>query len=933
MISFLEQIAASVSKEDLPYLYKRCYIFPTKRAAIHFSDFLKKRHPEADFILPETITIQEFITSYSSFIIKDDWYLLLELYQIQHALTQTHQALEKFLPWGKLILKDFDECDKYLVDAVQLFSVLKAHKEIDETFAISEETRRYIEQFILTSSSQKENTYKAEFIKTWSQLGEMYALLQERLRQQHFAYEGMAYREVLENLKDGSLQLPFESISFCGFNALSVCEEEIFKAVAHRYHTEFWWDADEHFMQNRLHEAGNFLREYQQKFGGKNSHWISSHELEQHKNIQIIGVSSDIGQAQLTAQLLSQEVAERTAIVLCNEHLLTPLLYSIDNNKVNITMGYSVTQSELYLFLLALLNLKCNARMTESNVDFYHKDIQVLSEHAYLRGQINNKTDLDKILPLFVPYMPEQVLREFFPETILQTPEQPVSILKNILLTISALPARDAYFMPVKEALTQRLKELISLLEPLSSVIINRSALPFLVKQFIGSAKIPFETNTENQIQVMGFLETRILDFDHLYILSLNDDKLPGTNKINSFIPYNLRKGFGLPTFEQFDGINAYHFYRLLKRATNVHLLYNNQASDNAGEKSRFIRQIQHDLCTASNRIAEYIATYDLSTSGFVISEAAEVSLLKIEKTPETTALLRERKFSPSALKVYIKCPVQFYLKYVAGIDEPEELEEEIDASIFGQILHKVLELIYQPFLNKSLSAEVITSFADIHLLRNQIKAACEELKLPKEVTQGSNRLHLKIIERIVQKILGNDATDKHLQVIHTEEKFIWNGLRLEDGTYATIQGTFDRIDRIDAQRVRIVDYKTGHIELPAFPDMEDEGGVQAFLDVLFTFQKKDYSAAFQGILYALMYYKLFNCTQIYVAYHHAKKMKDGMSYLNDRQPIPLTLLLQFEQRLSSLVSNIIYKEPFFVQSEQEDAYQYSVYSNLLGID
>lgn len=930
MIAFLEKIAESVTKENLPYLYTRCYIFPTKRAAIYFTNFLKEKHKEENFILPETITIQEFITRYSSFIIKDDWYLLLELFQIQNELTNTHQPLEKFLPWGKLILKDFDECDKYLVNAAQLFSVLKAHKEVDAAFSISEETKKYIEQFILTTSTkEKESIFKENFIKTWSLLGETYALFKTKLTATNFAYEGMAYREVFEKLEDQSLKLPYSKISFCGFNALSVCEERIFKTIEQNYDTEFWWDTDEHFMNNKLHEAGNFLRDYEKKFSNEiNNDWPKDSELKKDKQINIVGISSNIGQTQYVAQNLINKEEETTAIVLCDEHLLSPLLYTVDASNANITMGYSISQSELYLFTNALLNFYGNARISEKQTEFYHKDISALSEHIYFKKEITEKEKLDNLLPFFVPYMPQDILAEFFPAAVLQQIGNSTDILKTVIKTINKLHIKDNYFYPIKDAITTQLNGLLQSLEE-KNISLDRNALSFTVKQFISSIKVPFETNTKSNIQIMGFLETRILDFDNLFILSLNDDNLPGTNKTISFIPYNLRKGFGLPTFEQFDGVNAYHFYRLLKRAKNIHLLYNNQISDNASEKSRFIRQIQHDLDTKENTINEYIATFDDATHQLVL----ENKLLQIKKTPEITASLRERKFSPSALKVYIKCPVQFYLKYVASINEPEELSEEIDAAVFGQILHKVLELTYQPYLKTKIDASKISSFTVIAFLRNKIKEACNELKLPKEITQGSNKLQLKIIERIAQKILENDASNESLFILHTEEKFIWENLKLEDGTFAAVQGTFDRIDKLSENAVLILDYKTGSIELPKFPSTDDDESIQSFLDSLFIFDKKDYSAAFQGILYALMYYKLYNCTEIYVGYHHAKKMKDGISYLNEQQLIPVELLLHFEKRLSLLVSSILYKDSFFTQSENENAYQYSVYGDLLGLD
>jgi hypothetical protein len=241
------------------------------------------------------------------------------------------------------------------------------------------------------------------------------------------------------------------------------------------------------------------------------------------------------------------------------------------------------------------------------------------------------------------------------------------------------------------------------------------------------------------------------------------------------------------------------------------------------------------------------------------------------------------------------------------------------------------LELIYLPHKNKPLSAAEILSFTRVDFLQAQVKLACQELDLPKEITQGSNQLYLKVIERIVQKILTNDSKEAPLQILYLEEKFIWDKLKLEDGSFATIQGTFDRVDKIDNDTIRIIDYKTGNIELPTFPDLSSNDDITKFLDKLFVFDKKDYGAAFQGILYALMYYKLFDCKKIYVAYHHTKKMKNGLTYLHEQQIIPIELLLLFEKRLAELVSNIIYKEPYFIQTENDKAYDYSAFAWLFS--
>ncbi len=929
MEAFLERIANHVSKENLPYLYSSCYIFPTKRAALYFSDYLQKKFPEENFILPETHTIQEFITQFSSLTIKDDWDILFDTYLIQHELTGIEQPLDKFIPWGKMILKDFDECDKYLVNVEQLFSLLSTQKKIDDSFVLSEETKRYIEQFILTASTKenkKENKLRSEFVKTWSQLGDIYAKLQERLLKEQSAYEGMAYKEVLDKLQSGKLQLPYQKIAFCGFNALSVCEEKIFEAIAQAYETAFWWDADSQFMDNTFHEAGNFLRNYKTKFSGENSHWVMDSSPVNEKKINIAGISSSIGQAEFIANELENKQEGTTAVVLCDEYLLSPLLYSIKDEDYNITMGYAASQSEVYLFTNLLLSLYGNAIDKGEKYVYYHKDIKALCDHVYLKNSNLHGKGFREDIALHIPYMPEETLANYLPKNILGVPKDAVKILRKVSSILNDLKETDNYFFSVRNVISLELDRLAQTLEE-KGIQLQQRSLSFIVKQFLSPLKVPFETNKESKVQIMGFLETRILDFENLYIISLNDNNLPGTNKTNSFIPYNLRKGFGLPTFEQFDGVNAYHFYRLLKRAKNIHLLYNNQLGDNASEKSRFIRQLEHEYTKTDEIISEYIV--DIEDPEIV---EQPTTLLNVVKTADMTEHLRKKRFSASSLKIYIQCPLQFYLKYVAGIKEPNELTEEIDAAIFGNLLHKVLELTYKPYQDSLLGADQIVQLADNKALHKVILEACLDKEIPKAITQDSNQLQLKIIEQIAQKIILNDAATAPLQVIHTETEFNWDKLILQDGSTVSIFGTIDRVDKISEHAIRIIDYKTGKIELPK-SNLDTMEGIETFLDILFSYKDKDYSAVFQGIFYALIYYKLHDCREIYVGYHHAKKMKSGITYLNQQQPIPIKLLERFEEKLSELISNIIYKEPYFTQSENNAAYKYSPYANLLGLD
>ena len=928
-MGFLEHIAGSVSKESLPYLYKRCFIFPTQRSCYQFHQLLRKRFSDESFIYPEIITIQNFIRRFADDAVSDEFTLLSVLYPLHETLTNTQQSFDKFIPWGQQILKDFDEIDKYLVKAAQLFSAVTAQKQLEEDFDLSEETKQYLDDFLNTIDEKKAGLYQQEFLKTWKVLGDLYPQFQKALREKRISYEGMAYREIIEKLQSQQLQFPYEQIHFCGFNAFSNSEEKLVQILSEQYHLETWWDAEDSFMQNTYHEAGNFLRRYKILFTGEKHHWISEGSSPEEKMITITGIASDIGQAVYAAHKTAGSSQENSCIVLCDEHLLIPLLGYLPSNDINITMGFPVIHSAAFMAVSHLLNLLRNAKTSENSRVFYYKDIMTLADDPYLSALFTDIRSLKEEVAYSVPYISLTTLLKFGKETelinILKCDTQSVVLLDHIIRVLQTLSSPDNYFTLPKEYI---LKELYSIRQQIeeSSMEISVSGLCRIIPLYFSSARIPFDSNRESPIQIMGFLETRLQDFETVTILSLNDDILPGTNRTNTFIPYNIRRSFGLPTFEQFDGINSYHFYRLLKRAKNIELIYNNALSDNASERSRFIRQIEYEW----NGETHPIVVQQLNAETQLVHTIP--NHLSIPKTERIKTALRSMEFSPSSLKLYLNCPVQFYLKYIAGIREPDELQADPDAAQFGNVLHHAMELLYQPLIGKKITSELIGKMLKEKTFSAFLDEGAEKAGIPKSLFHGKNKLQWRILERIGTKILESDASETDFELQGTETELLFDKIKLNDGSWATLKGKIDRIDKLHNGSIRIIDYKTGKVELAKFPKDNSEKEMNNFFSKIFHETATDHSITLQGLIYALLYNKTNPGNDVIIGFYKATDLSSGIHYLNEGISIPEWLLEEFEKRLGLLLSEIIYEKDSFEMSEDKNAYAYSPYGDLLGL-
>jgi hypothetical protein len=912
-MSFIEQIVDHTLKHhQLEDLKGQLYLFPSKRAVLQFYNILKKKTPNTAYLLPKAQTIQEFFLEMSNVIIADELFLLQKLYTIHERITQNQQTFHQFISWGKLILKDFDEIDKYLVDTNYFFNVLQAHKNIDEHYALDELAEEYLKLFYNNIENEKQGIFYEDFVKTWQYLGQMYQELQQELRHMNLAYEGMAYRKLVTDIIEQKIKIRKSKIIFCGFNAFTTCEEKLLDTLILQNNVETWWDIDPVFMENKLHEAGNFLRIYAQKYIGKEHHWCA--DTIEHKKINIVSIPSNIGQIHYTKHAIDYN--NNNCIVLCDETMVDYCLPIFDKEMVNITMGKNIKNSNVFNIVQAYLLCLQNIKTIENATYIYSEDLVNLfsfQEFSNLNRASKQFNIISKYnFPINIKSLSSYIDDEFI-INIFQTLESK-EILENTILLIDYLPKTHTNENHIAQFLKEKISELHKIID--YQVITSIKDITSIFQNYISNQTIAFETNRKSPTQIMGFLETRLQDFDNLYILNLNDNRLPGTNKSNSFIPYNLRKSFALPTFDQFDGINAYHFYRLLKRANHIYLIYNSSSLDADNEKSRFIKQIEYEFDKNVSIISEQ-ATNMLSVKN--IKQTTDIS---IQKTQDILERLKTIQYSASSLNTYLTCPVQFYLKYILRIEEPDELKPSKEAADFGTLLHRILELYYTK--NKQTTSNL--DKAELDVIINQ---AIADLGYSTTYFLGKNALTKKILEKLTFDILAIDV-QTNFNIMSLEHS-LETTIKINEHQIK-IKGKIDRIDKVQ-DKIRIIDYKTGNVVLCDFPIIDDEKGIDIFFQKTFNQTNTMFKEVFQGLLYAWLYRRNYPDAKIIIGYFTAKKLQDGINFLNNGKEIDNKILDLFEEKLVQLLHEILYVNKSFVISNNSKAYQYATaYKELLLI-
>lgn len=943
MESFLKLVAADLYKHTEGNLAHTAVVFPNKRAGLFFNEYLAQES-DSPIWSPAYVSISELFRSLSPWEVGDPVKLVCELYKIFRRETQSTETLDDFYFWGEMLISDFDDADKNKVDTDKLFSNLQDLRNImdDYTF-IDDEQEEAIRQFFQNFSIERRTALKERFISLWDVLGNIYKGFRESLASQNIAYEGMMYRHVIEHLDVD--KLPYEKYVFVGFNVLNKVEHTLFTQLRDAGKAVFYWDYDEFYRrENRqavTHEAGEFIRRNLRDFPSPLPDELFNN-LSKPKEVHYIASSTENAQARYLPQWIRNNLTtpeKETAVVLCNEALLQPVLHSLpaEVKHVNITMGFPLSQTPVYSFLTALLELHTHGFNFKSG-RYTFQSVVTLLKHPYTRQLTGQAELLEKELTRnnrFYPLPGELGKDEFLTQLftplsgnlnlcirLSETLQQVAGIYQT---NTSGTGDTDAFNQLYRESLFKAyttINRFRTLIEE-DELTVQPETFRRLLVKVLSATNIPFHGEPAIGMQVMGVLETRNLDFRHLVLLSVNEGQLPKSGGDSSFIPYNLRKAFGMTTIEHKIAVYAYYFYRLLQRAERITLMYNTSSDGlNRGEWSRFMLQF---LIEWPHPITRQFLEAGQSPQG--------TSPITVEKTPDVMRRMQslfdvranpKAKFSPSALNYYLDCPLKFYYRYVAGLSAPDEVSAEIDSATFGSIFHYAAEHIYKDLTTHG---KVIHKEALETLLRNEVKlqdyvdAAFKELffhvpQNEKPEYNGVQLINSAVIARYLKQLLQNDLRYAPFTFVASEiEVDEPIDIQTPKGVIKSrIGGIIDRMDSKDGT-LRIVDYKTGgdadtppNVESLFVPDKKRSNYVfQTFLYAAILCRKQPTMKIAPALLYIHR-----AATETYspvIQMGEPRKPKEAVEDFSNYEK-------EYRERLQGLLEEIFHPEKSFTQTE-----------------
>lgn len=872
MTSFLNIVAKDLLLKHGEDLSSITIVFPNKRASLFFNAELASLCDKPIWS-PNYTTISELFSSQTSLLLADRIQLICELHKSYTKITGSTETLEQFYNWGELMLADFDDVDKHLAQADKVFMLLSNIHELDSVEYLTPEKQEAIRRFFSNFSLDHNSELKKRFLQLWNKIEEIYNDYRDRLFSQGIAYEGMLYRFVIENVLPGlesslahdsshsddrsqtdnrsrSTLFAESQYVFIGFNLLNTVEERLFTYLKKNHNARFYWDFDHHYMQksdgsdasganssdNRYTpDAGKYISQYLGCFPNELS--LDNPVYKQFSNKQdvaIVSATTEDIQARYISQWLTPEriaAGRKTAIVMADESLLETVLHCLppEVRHVNITCGYPLEKSpvaSLVRLVMALYQRKVNTLHS----------INGILQHPYAKYISSNFEELFDNLngsKIFYPTNEDLAIDEAFAQffTPLTNTNNGVEINER-LIWITKHIARNTN--PEDNFTNEALYRLYTILNRLSAQSLEDMPLTLygkLLNQIIKSTTIPFHGEPIDGIQIMGILETRSLDFDNILLLSCNEGNMPAKLNDSSFIPHSIRKGYSLTTIDNKVAIYSYYFHRLIQRASTLHITYNNSTNDgHTGEMSRFILQLMADNPFPMRRLA-------LSAGQTTLSHSIE----QIAKDDAMVSMLIDRKyFSPSALGRYLRCQLSFYYKYIMGINDfLDGDEEEMDNQSFGSIFHSAAEKIYKSCIGRTVTREYIERLLDekgnVTIHRFVDEAFREQLFNLKDSNRPMPRLgglqviNAEMIFSFIVKLLRYDLQLTPFKVLGLEEK-VYDNIpvsTIHGTTDISIGGAIDRLDMVTdktlgTQTIRIIDYKTGRYNTLDIPSVED---------------------------------------------------------------------------------------------------------------
>lgn len=829
MNPFLKQVAQFLYLNHRSELSEYCMVFPGRRAGVFFTAYLNEL-VDSSIVSPEIITINELISNLTSLQLADTVTLVLKLQEIYIKETGHQEPLDEFFFWGEILLSDFDDIDKYMLNADDLFRNIADLKELENQFEyLTKEQRRAIDDFWGNLDKVPHSFNKEKFIKIWIKLAAIYHRFRDVLHQQQVAYPGMIYREIAEGINIFLPELKAKKYVFVGFNALNECEKTIFNRLEKLGKAMFFWDFGEFYLKDPENEAGRFLRTNMIRFPAPKNFAPENPENISERKITLVSVPGNITQAQainLPQVLESFQISKRfdnTAFVLADENLLIPVISTVGNSftDINITMGYPFVNTPVYGFISQLISLQKNVRKSSGSAVFYYKPVVALLNHQYvITPDVKHfVAEINKRNKVYI--RSTELSFGVFIAKIFSAPGNWNEILDYFLEILKELSLKfDSTENEQVKLESEYLFQAFMAVSRLKNTIIGLNVPDFPVKilyrlldQSLRRISITFEGEPLTGLQVMGLLETRSLDFENLVLFSANEGFLPRISATQSFVPYHLRKGFGMPTYEDRDAMYAYYFYRLIHRSKNTVLVFNSVTDGIASsEKSRFIYQLIYD---SEFEVEELNLSFNFKGTNNepIRIESTEAHIRKL------ISVYSNRNLSPSAINTYLDCKLKFYFKYLAGIKEKDELKEEIDAVLFGNLFHYSMELLYQPFVNKTVEASALKLLHGDHRKIDEIVHQSIAVKYYQMSPDEAHRLELSgqsiliasHISDYIYQLLENDMrfAPFFLESIESEYSAEYQVSSGKELINIRVGGIIDRIDKT-AEALRIIDYKTG---------------------------------------------------------------------------------------------------------------------------
>nr|NQU93441.1 PD-(D/E)XK nuclease family protein [Bacteroidota bacterium] len=947
----MEQFASLIFEQNRQNLSNVCIVLPNRRAGLYLKKNLSKLFTKPGWS-PDIYSVEDFYAHLTNFQVPDPIELNFILYNIHYQIEKEQaQTFDEFIRWSQILISDFNQIDAHLVDAKTIYTYLNEIKALEKW----------------NLNRRKLTETEINYLKFYASLHEYYLRLRAYLLEKNMAYQGLMYRHLAENKHTLLSNLKWNRIYFAGFNAMTKAEEIVTEFLVNEGVAEVFYDSDDYYLNDKRQEAGLFLRKARQKNDVRGFNWVGNHFKEIPKKINIVGVPKHIGQARLAGDIINQWLLDdpdpkNAAVVLADENLLQPVLNSLpqDLQSFNVTMGFSMKNTAIFQFFTLVIKLFENAERFSTTREstegaFYYNDLLNIFQHPYISFILEPSRYVNKIKTSNRTFYPPAMLLSILDGSDHNNPPWFKTLFNKLNPDpIQLLEILETLADGFRESITQKKEEdkaaasnfeiefiysvarIIHTLKTYHKKYGHISGIKILKELFLlisKSTKIPFYGEPLAGLQILGMLETRTLDFEKVIILTVNEGIIPSGHMANTFIPLDVQQEFNLPAIMEKNAIFAYHFYRLLQRSKEVHLIYNTEPDEmGGGEKSRFILQLIHEMPAyqPQTEFTESVLSIPAPLGG-------SIRKIEIEKSVDIFNKLISKAhsgLSPTSLNLFRNCPLKFYFQEIAKLEEADEVEETIDYRTIGNIVHDTLEALYQPFIGQIISEETMKVM--LSKANESINASFQKKYSGGEINFGRNRLIYEVVKKFVRSFLQYEKSNfngsnnnYNLEIIGLEKKLetlidLDNHVRVP----IKIKGTIDRIDRLNDQ-IRIIDYKTGvvvsgDLRLTHWDDLANGDGLDKVFQVL-TYawlyaehEKENLSDFTTGV------FSMRKLTSGFLGFYFQEDGKGPKKYIIDNET-----LVSYREILNEILIRLFDRNTPFAQTENADTCRLCSYKNM----